>query len=156
VFAEARVQTSKNLSFHLIGNPSATIVGHSPALEVDSGNVTLDGLDLTTDTDAPVILVTGGSLTIRNSTITATGSSPAAIRVTGGSVDLGTAADPGNNILEVEGAGNLVEDTSGNDVPAVGDTFEAGGTPLTSIYRIADRMVDGRDGSGSGLVTFVP
>src|SRR5262249_34668155 len=124
------------------------------ALEVDGGDVTVDSINLTTDTDAPAVLVTGGSLTIRNSTITATGSSPAAIRVSGGSVDLGTALDPGNNVLDVEDAANLIEDTSGNDVPAVGDTFEVGGAPLSSNYRIADRVFDSRDAGGSGLVTF--
>jgi hypothetical protein len=156
VFAEARIHPSGHFSLHLIGNPGATIVGHSPALEVDSGNVTLDGLDLTTDTNAPVILVTGGSLTVRNCTITATGSSPAAIEVTGGSVDLGTAADPGNNVLDSDGPGNLIRDTSGSDISAVGDTFEIAGVPLTSNYRIADQVLDGRDAGGSGLVTFVP
>src|SRR5262249_40081325 len=156
VFADKRIGAPKQLALQIVGDPRAKIVGHSPALEVDSGNVTLDGLDLTTDTDAPVILVTGGSLTVRNSTITATGNSPAAILVTGGTVDLGTAADPGNNVLNVAGTANLIEDVGGNDLSAVGNTFEVNGVPLASNYRIADRILDGQDVGGLGLVTFSP
>jgi MBG domain (YGX type)/Bacterial Ig-like domain (group 3)/Putative Ig domain/PKD domain/RTX calcium-binding nonapeptide repeat (4 copies) len=155
-FADKRIVAPKQLALEIVGDPRATIVGHSPALEVDSGNVTLDGLDLTTDTDAPVILVTGGSLTIRNSTITATGSSPAAILVAGGTVDLGTAADPGHNVLDVAGAANLIEDVDGSDLSAVGNAFAVGGVPLASNYRIADRILDGQNVGGPGLVTFSP
>jgi hypothetical protein len=151
---DLNINVAPQLSLLLSGN-GATVQGHSPALEVDGGNVTLDGFDLTTATSAPVILVTGGSLTIRNSTITATGSSPTAIQVTGGTVNLGTAADPGNSVLDSTGPGNLIQNTSGNNISAVGDTFQVGGVPLTSNYRIADQILDGRDAGGSGLVTFV-
>src|SRR5262249_37701913 len=138
-FTDLQLRTDPLYSVDISGTTSTLVVGNSPALEVDSGNVTIDGLNLTTATNAPVILVTGGSLTVPNSTSTATGSSPAAIRVTGGTVDLGTAADPGTNVLDIEGAGNLIEDTSGNDISAVGDTFEVGGAPLPSNFLIADR-----------------
>jgi hypothetical protein len=138
------------------GFPRVKVVGHSPALEVDEGDVTVDGIDFTTATGDPVVQVNGGSLTARDITITATGSSTAAVQVTGGTVDLGAAGDPGNNVLDIEGPGNLIENTSGNPISAVGDTFEVGGVPLTSNYRIADRILDGRDAGGAGLVTFVP
>ena len=53
-----------------------------------------------------------------------------AIQVTGGTVDLGTAADPGNNTINVNGAGALVRNTDRNPVAAVGDSFTVNGAPL--------------------------
>jgi hypothetical protein len=41
-------------------------------------------------------------------------------------VDLG-AADPGNNTLDVNGAGTFIRNTTANPIPAVGDTFERDG-----------------------------
>jgi hypothetical protein len=134
----------------------AKVVGQSPALEVDSGDVTVDDIDFTTATDAPAVLVTGGSLIVRNSTITATGISPAAVQVSGGSVDLGDAGDPGGNVFDIDGPGNLIANTSGGDISAAGNTFEVGEVPLTSNYRIADLILDSRSLGGAGLVTFVP
>src|SRR5262249_58440991 len=42
VFADKRIGAPKQLALQIVGDPRAKIVGHSPALEVDSGNVTLD------------------------------------------------------------------------------------------------------------------
>jgi hypothetical protein len=111
---------------------STTIVGHSPALAVASGNVIVENVTLTTATDAPTILVTGGSLTLRNDTIQeSTGSSDAAIAVTGGTVDMGTASSPGGNTINVNGAGAFASNTTSSPIPAVGDTFTVNGAPLT-------------------------
>ena len=82
-------------------------------------------MTLTTATDAPTILVTGGSLTLRDVVIEeSTGFTDAAISVTGGSVDLGTTDAPGGNILDVNGTGEFVHNTTGASIPAFGDTFE--------------------------------
>ena len=83
-----------------------TIIGNSPALTVNGGEVILLGMTLTTDTDSPTIVVNGGSLVVRNSTIEeSTGYAQTALQVNGGTVDLGTATDPGNNVINVNGAG---------------------------------------------------
>src|SRR5262249_39170550 len=100
------------------GGPT-TLVGHSPALAVASGNVIVRNVTLTTDTDSPTVLVTGGSLTLRNDTIQeSTGYGDAAIVVTGGTVDLGTASDPGGNTINVNGAGSFVHNTTSHGIAA--------------------------------------
>jgi hypothetical protein len=110
-----------------------TIVGQSPALTVASGSVIVTGMMFTTSTNAPTILVSGGSLALRNDTIQeSTGFTNAAIALTGGALDLGTSTGPGGNILNVNGTGEFVHNTTANIVPAVGDTFEVNGTPLTA------------------------
>jgi hypothetical protein len=115
----------------LNGTGGGTIVGHSPALTVSSGNVVVTGFTITTPTDSPTILVTGGSLTLRNDTIQeSTGFGGAAISVTGGTVDLGTSASPGGNTLNINGAGTFVHNSTSNPVAAVGDTFTVNGIPL--------------------------
>ena len=65
------------------------------------------------------ILVTGGTLILRNDTIQeSAGSNQAAISITAGSVDLGTSADPGGNMLNVNGAGELIHNSGANPVSA--------------------------------------
>ncbi len=64
---------------------NGTLVGGSPALTVNSGTVVLDGVTAVNATNAPTILVNGGSLKVRNSTIQdATGFDQAAFLVTTG------------------------------------------------------------------------
>jgi uncharacterized delta-60 repeat protein len=110
---------------------STTIEGHSPALALASGTVLVQNVTLTTATDAPTILVTGGHLTLRNDIIQeSTGFNDAAISITGGTVDLGTASDPGGNTLNVNGAGTFLHDTSSNPIAAVGDVFTVNGTAI--------------------------
>jgi hypothetical protein len=113
---------------------TTTIVGQSPALTVTSGKVIVTGVALSTATDAPTILVTGGSLTLRNDDIiqASTAFTDPAIAVTGGTVNLGTATAPGNNTLSVGKSGDLVSNSTGNPISAVGDTFEVGGTVETA------------------------
>jgi uncharacterized delta-60 repeat protein len=110
---------------------TTTIVGQSPALTVGSGNVVVTGVTFTTATDAPTILVTGGSLTLRNDVIQeSTGYNQAAIQVTGGTVDLGTAADPGGNTININGTGTFVRNATAFAVPTVGDAFAVNGVPV--------------------------
>jgi hypothetical protein len=104
-----------------------------PALTVAGGQVSVLHCTLTTTGDVPTILVTGGSLTLRNDIIQeSTGFTDAAISVTGGTVDLGTTAGSGNNTLNLNGTGQFVQNTTANAISAVGDTFESNGTVLTA------------------------
>ncbi len=117
-------------------NGSTTVVGNSPALTVTSGNVSVNNVTFTTATNSPTILVTGGSLALRSDVVQeSTGFADAAIAVTGGSVDLGSTTDPGNNTINVNGSGQLVQASGPGTVSAEGDTFQINGTaahPLTS------------------------
>ncbi len=108
---------------------STTFVGHSPAFVVTQGTVIISDATFTTDSDSPTIVVTGGTLILRNDLIeSSTGFSEPAISISGsGSVDLGTATDPGGNTLDVNGQGQFIENTTGNSVPEFGDTFELNG-----------------------------
>jgi sugar lactone lactonase YvrE len=146
-----------NITLVIIGSTTTTIVGHSPALDVAGGNVVIEDLTLVTDTNSPTVMVSDGDLTLRNVVIqgTGTGSQPA-IQITGGNVDLGTADDPGGNVFNAHGQGELIHNAGGNGVSAVGDTFEADGTTLTSPYRIKDKIFDALNAGGGGLVTYVP
>jgi hypothetical protein len=117
-------------------NGSTTVVGHSPALTITSGNVIVNNVTFTTATNSPTILVAGGSLALRNDVIQeSTGYADAAISVTGGAVDLGSTSSPGNNKINVNGSGTLVQGSGSGVVSAAGDTFQTNGTtinPLTS------------------------
>jgi hypothetical protein len=116
---------------------TTTIVGQSPALTVTSGKVIVTGVALSTATDAPTILATGGNLTLRNDIVQeSTGFNDPAISVTGGALDLGTTTDPGNNILNVNGAGTFLRNTTAHPVAAVGDTFEMAVTTNSSLMLI--------------------
>jgi hypothetical protein len=136
---------------------TTTIVGNSPALDVAGGNVIVENLTLITDTESPTVAVSDGDLTLRNVVIqgTSSGTQPA-VDITGGDVDLGTAADPGGNTVSAYGQGELIHNAGNNGVSAVGDTFKVGGKPLTSPYRIKDKIFDALNAGGGGLVTYVP
>ena len=109
------------------------ITGNSPAITLNSGSVILQGVTAQTATNSPTIVVNGGSLVVRDSTIEeSTGYNQAAILVTGGSVNLGTAASPGGNVLNVNGSGELLEDSSSIPVSDVGNTLEVNGTGLAA------------------------
>jgi hypothetical protein len=138
------------------GSTTTTIVGHSPALDVAGGNVVIENLTMVTDTNSPTLVVTGGSLTLRNVDIEGSSSNQPAIQITGGKVDLGTASDPGNNTINTRGLGELIHNAGGNGVSAVGDTFQVDGEPLSSPYRIKDKIFDALNAGGGGLVTYVP
>jgi len=114
---------------------TTTLVGKSPALTVTSGTVIVTGITFTTASNAPTILVRGGTLTLRNDTVQeSTGFSDAAIAVTGGTLDLGTTASPGNNILNINGQGGFVKNSTATLVSLTGDTLEFSGAVLPSIY----------------------
>ena len=103
---------------------------------VTQGTVIVSGVTFTTDSDSPTIVVTGGTLILRDDVIeSSTGFVNAAISVSGtGSVDLGTSTDPGGNTLDImgpNGLGEFVHNTTGNSVPQFGDTFEVNGNQIS-------------------------
>jgi hypothetical protein len=111
-----------------------TVVGNSPALVVIKGNVLINNVSFSTATDAPTILVSGGQLTLRNDIVQeSTGYNDAAIKITGGTLDLGTAASPGGNTINVNGAGQLILSTGPNLVSAVGNTFQVDGSTVSPV-----------------------
>ncbi len=135
---------------------TTTIVGHSPALVVSGGNVILSNVTLVTATDAPTLQVSGGNLTLRNVDIEeSTTSNQAALWITGGTVDLGTAASPGGNVFDAHGPGELIHNAGSAAVSAIGNTFEANGIAITSPYGIKDEIFDALNLHGGGLVTYV-
>ncbi|HUG68126.1 MAG TPA: SBBP repeat-containing protein [Pirellulaceae bacterium] len=121
---------------------SATIRGASPALRVGSGEVIVeDGVTFINDTDTPTIVVEGGSLVLRRTTIhETTGGAQPAILVLGGTVDLGSASDPGGNTLVVEGQGSYLENATHHALLAIGNTYRV---ESTGVFSPADPVVFG-------------
>ncbi|MGA2253708.1 MAG: Ig-like domain repeat protein, partial [Thermoguttaceae bacterium] len=113
---------------------NGTLDPANPALTVAGGQVSVLHCTLTTSGNAPTLLVTGGNVTLLDDDIiqASTVFTDPAIAVTGGTVNLGTAASPGNNTLSVNSSGDLLSNTTGNAISAVGDTFEVGGTVETA------------------------
>jgi uncharacterized repeat protein (TIGR03803 family) len=111
----------------------------TPALTVTSGNVIVEGVTFTETGDAPAILVTGGDLTLRNSSVQgSTNYSDPAIAVSGGStVDLGSAASPGGNTITVTSTAPAIQSTGTNVILAAGDTIQASGVPVSVVANIA-------------------
>ena len=120
-FTDVPANVPLNVTLILNGNGGTTIVGHSPALTVSGGKVIVENVTFSTPTDAPTILVTGGSLTLRDDTIQeSTGGTDAAISITGGTLDLGTPTCPGGNTININGTGEFIHNTTGNAISAVG------------------------------------
>lgn len=135
---------------------TVTFVGASPAFTVSSGEVLIKGVTFSNATDAPTILVTGGSLILRDSLVQeTTGGSRAAIEITGGSVDLGSALNPGGNTIEVRGAGELIRNSGVEFVTALGNVFQVDGADLETTPEIESLVHHGLDSPGLGIVGFV-
>jgi hypothetical protein len=132
---------------------NGTFIGGSPALVVQSGQVIVLNSTFLNATNAPTILVTGGSLKLRNDTIEeSTGYNQAAVAITGGIVDLGTATDPGNNAIVINGPGVAVQNSTGNVVPEVGDTITIiKATPVFSNLS-APVVIDGASATLAGVI----
>ena len=132
-YDDAFVHPPANVTLIIDGaNGANTFVGHSPALTLTGGTVVIRHVTFSTPTNSPTIVVTGGSLTLRDDVIQeSTGFAAAAISITGGTVDLGTAADPGGNVLNINGAGAFALNTTATPIAVVGDTFTVNGFPLT-------------------------
>ncbi len=140
------------------GAPEAVIIeGGSPALTLVSGSMIVqNGVTFTNTTDAPTILVQGGTLTLRNVVVEeTTGGDHAAIEITGGTVDLGTLTEPGGNTIDVRGDGEVIRNLTASPVPALGNSFQVDGAPLTDPFAIEDEVFHALDQAGLGLVSFV-
>jgi uncharacterized delta-60 repeat protein len=124
------------------GGQQATIDPDGPAFTLVSGNAIISNVTFLTTGDAPTILVQGGHLTLRNDVIQeSTGSAEPAVWATGGTVDLGTAADPGHNTLNVNGTGTLVRNDTAALVTALGNTWEVNGTAAASPQALVSGQV---------------
>lgn len=133
---------------------NGTFNGASPALTVTGGLVVVRNSVLRNATNAPTILVTGGVLVLRGNVIQeSTGFDQAAIRVEGGTLDLGTAADPGGNTLNVNGAGELVRNLAAAPVSAVGNGWQVNGTGVDG-FALEDRVYHALDAAGFGVVSW--
>lgn len=132
-----------------------SINGASPAVTIASGNVSINGVTLDTASDDATLLVEAGSLKLRNATVRETNAgSQAAIRLTGGTADLGTTAEVGLNRFRVRGAGWLIDNETSSAIPAIGNTWVQGDTTLDN-YAIEDRVEHALDDATRGLVTWV-
>jgi uncharacterized delta-60 repeat protein len=111
---------------------NGTLDPSSPALTVAGGNVTVLNCTLLTTGNVPTILVSGGSLALRNDSIIqrATAFTGPAIAVTSGNLDLGTSTNPGANVFSVSSGGQFVLNSTPNPINATGNSFEVAGTPL--------------------------
>jgi uncharacterized delta-60 repeat protein len=128
-FNEAALVIPQGIRVQINGG---TWYGGSPALTFSSGDLTITGATFVNSTNAPTILVTGGHLTLRNDVIQeSTGYNQVAISFTGGTVDLGTAASPGGNTINLNGPGAFAQNTTTTPIPAVGDAFTVNDAPLT-------------------------
>jgi hypothetical protein len=95
---------------------NGTLVGGSPALVVDSGNVVLNNVTAINATNAPTIMLNGGSLVVRDTTIQ------------------GTASSPGGNTFNVNGTGTLIQNLTAIPISAIGNTFENNGAGSASNF----------------------
>jgi parallel beta-helix repeat protein len=127
-YSQQTVQVPAGMTLYINGTPGTTIDPDQPAFTVTSGSVVVSNVTFSTTGDAPTILVTGGSLTLRNDVIQeSSGYTDACISLTGGTLDLGTSASPGGNTLNINGTGRFIDNSTGISIPQVGDTFEVNG-----------------------------
>lgn len=132
---------------------NGNLTGNSPALTVVGGTVIVASSTLSNATNAPTILVRSGRLVVRNSVVReSTNFTQAAIRIEGGTVDLGTAAEPGGNTIEVIGAGELVRNLSTAVIAALGNIYQADGQVLSDGFALEDRIHHALDAAGAGRV----
>jgi hypothetical protein len=148
-YSSETINAKSGLTLYLNGAPSGlptTLDPTVPALIVQQGNVIVTNVTFTESGDAPTILVSGGSLTLRNDIVQeSTGYSDAAIQVTGGTLDLGSPTDPGGNVLNINGAGTFIANSIGSHVTGYGNIFEING--LTATLTVTNALDDGSPGS---------
>jgi hypothetical protein len=133
-YTSTTVQIPTGMTLYINGVLGTTIDPVSPAFTVVAGNVVVSNVTFVTTGDAPTILVSGGSLTLRNDLIQeSTGFNDAAISITGGTVNLGTATAPSGNTINVNGTGTFLSNTTANRVSDAGDTFESNGHVLVPL-----------------------
>ena len=161
-YTDMVVSVPQNVTLVISGTEGTVVIqGNSPALTVTSGDgdvVIGPNVVLTTSTDSPTVLVTGGSLTVSGSTITQDdpSSSQPAVEVEGGTVDLGDTGTPGGNIIDVEGSGSLVDNTSGSPVLAFGNTWQVSGSTVSNPSSHFQRHRPRGLGGGTAVLTGSP
>ncbi|MCW5852363.1 MAG: VCBS repeat-containing protein [Anaerolineae bacterium] len=123
------------------------LIGASPAVTVSAGNVFVQGAFLSTPTDSPTVLVTGGNLTLAQVWIDeSSGFNTAAIKVTGsGHVDYGF--DVVTNINGDGGFFNIASRSAvsfpeGIDDFLVPNLFAVNGTYVSASHRSATSLTD--------------
>src|SRR5262249_11779257 len=128
----------------------------SPALTLLSGSLIVSNATFVNATDAPTILVSGGSLTLRNDVIQeSTGFNGAAISVTGATLPRGPATPPGDNPLTANASGEFTHNTPGTLTPAVGDTFPPNGPhPAAPVLSFTDLPPPANSSIYGQAVTF--
>lgn len=138
-------------------NGQTVFEGGSPALTVQSGDVVFkNGIRFVNATDTPTILVTGGHLTLRATTVEeTTAGDRAAIQLQGGTLDLGTSTDLGGNTIAINGDGELIRNSSTADVSALGNSYQSDGTALTDPFEIEDEIFHQLDDGSLGLVNYL-
>jgi hypothetical protein len=137
-YTAATLSPAKGITLIINGVVINTIIDPgTPALTVTSGNVVVEGLTFTETGDAPAILVTGGDLVLRDSTVLgSTSYSDPAIAVSGGStVDLGTPDSPGGNTITVTAP--PIQSTGTNFITAAGDTVQVNGATVSVVANVA-------------------
>ncbi|WP_372898870.1 VCBS domain-containing protein, partial [Stieleria sp.] len=75
-----------------------------------------------------------------------------AIEVRGGTVDLGTAADPGNNTINIHGSGSLIVNYGGEMITAVGNRFQQDGNGIAFGFAVEEEIQDFFENAASGAV----
>ena len=126
----------------IINNSSGTveITGASPALTVTSGTLNVTGLTFDVSTNDPTILITGGKLVLRNSTVIESAvANQNGIRITGGELDAGLVGDHGENTFIVNLPGRAVNNVSGI-ANAIGNFW--GGTDYNFVASRIQGAVD--------------
>jgi len=74
-YQDLTLSTQDNVTLVVVGGGTVgtvnapRCVGNSPAVVVTRGNVKIENLNMTTATDSPTILVSGGQLTLRNDVV---------------------------------------------------------------------------------------
>jgi Bacterial Ig-like domain (group 3)/MBG domain (YGX type) len=142
-----------NVDIHGVpGQGNITIIGRSPALTVDGGNVTVGpGVTLITTTDSPTVLVNGGTLSLRGALVEESSAyAQTTILINGGTVDLGTASSPGGNTFDVNGDGAFLGNTTSSPLADVGNTLEVNGVPLSAAYLSLTTLGSSAPSSGLG------
>ena len=123
------------------GCPYSLASSSGPVLTLVSGDVAIRNAAFSSTADASTVLVQGGQLHVRRSTIEeTTAGSRAAIEITGGLVDLGIlwdgpGANRGYNTVHVHGPGVLIRNTGPNNVLAGGNRFLVDGQELGGTSR---------------------
>jgi hypothetical protein len=137
-YGDLSLSTQTNVSLVVNFANGTQVVGHSPALVVSGGDVTVTNATFTTATAAPTIQVTGGQLTLRNDVVqSSTAYNEPAIAVSGGStLDMGTAASPGGNTISVNGAGQVLQSTGSNLILATGSNVQVNGAAISPFAAV--------------------